>query len=111
MKLVALSVSINELNRTKCEMNLLICKRARQGNTLWPRHNGRHFPDDIFKCIFLNDNVRIPVKISLTFVPKVQINNISAMVQIKVSRRPGDKPLYEPMMVNLPTHICVSRPQ
>ena len=51
------------------------------------------------------------VKISLTFVPKVQINNISAMVQIKVSRRPGDKPLYEPMMVNLPTHICVTRPQ
>ena len=26
-------------------------------------------------------------------------------------RRPGDKPLSEPMMVNLPTHICVSRPQ
>ena len=26
-------------------------------NTLRPRHNGRHFPDDIFKCIFLNENV------------------------------------------------------
>ena len=26
-------------------------------------------------------------------------------------RRPGDKPLYEPMMVSLPTHICVTRPQ
>ena len=26
-------------------------------------------------------------------------------------RRPGDKPLSEPMMVNLPTHICVTRPQ
>ena len=26
-------------------------------NTLRPRHNGRHFPDDIFKYIFLNENV------------------------------------------------------
>ena len=26
-------------------------------------------------------------------------------------RRPGDKPLSEPMMVRLKTHICVSRPQ
>ena len=26
-------------------------------NTLRPRQNGRHFPDDIFKCIFLYENV------------------------------------------------------
>ena len=26
-------------------------------NTLRPRQNGRHFPDDIFKRIFLNENV------------------------------------------------------
>ena len=26
-------------------------------NTLKPRQNGRHFPDVIFKCIFLNENV------------------------------------------------------
>ena len=26
-------------------------------NTLRPRQDGRHFPDDIFKCIFLNENV------------------------------------------------------
>ena len=26
-------------------------------------------------------------------------------------RRPGDKPLFEPMMVSLLTHICVTRPQ
>ena len=26
-------------------------------------------------------------------------------------RRPGDKPLSQPMMVNLPTHICVTWPQ
>ena len=26
-------------------------------NTLRPRQDGRQFPDDIFKCIFLNENV------------------------------------------------------
>ena len=73
--------------------------------------NGRHFADDIFKCIFLNENVLIPIKISMKFVPKSSIENIPAMVQIMAWRRPGDKPLFEPMTVNLPTHICVTRPQ
>ena len=80
-------------------------------NTLRPRQNGRHVADDIFKCIFLNENVWIPIKISLKFVPKDLINNIPALVQIMAWRRPGDKPLSESMMVSLPTHICVTRPQ
>ena len=80
-------------------------------NTLRPRQNGRHFADDTFKCIFLNENVWIPIKISLKFVPQGPINNIPALVQIMAWRRPGDKPLSEPMMVRLPTHICVTRPQ
>ena len=80
-------------------------------NTLRPRQNGRHFADDIFKCTFLNENALIPIKISLKFVPKSSINNIPALVQIMAWRRPGDKPLSEPMMVSLPTHICVTRPQ
>ena len=80
-------------------------------NTLRPRQDGRHFPDDIFKCIFLNEDVWIPIKISLKFVPKGPINNIPALVQIMAWRRPGDKPLSEPMMVVLPMHICVTRPE
>ena len=80
-------------------------------NTFRPRQNGRHYPDDIFKCIFLNENVWIPIEISLTFVPKGSINNIPAFVQIMAGRRPGDKPLSEPMMVSSLTHICVTRPQ
>ena len=80
-------------------------------NTLRPRQNGRRFPDDIFKCIFLNENAWISLKISLKFVPMVRIDNIPALVQIRAWRRPGDKPLSEPMMVCLPTHICVTRPQ
>ena len=80
-------------------------------SSLRPRQNGRHFADDVFKCIFLNENVWISLKISLKFVPKGPINNIPALVQIMAWRRPGDKPLSEPMMVSLPTHICVTRPQ
>ena len=80
-------------------------------NTLRPRQNGRHFADDNFKRIFLNENVRLSIEISLKFVTKVPINNIPVLVQIMAWRRPGDKPLSEPMMVRLPTYICVTRPQ
>ena len=74
-------------------------------NTLRPRQNGRRFADDAFICIFLNENVRISIKISLKFVPKGPINNIPALVQIMAWRRSGNKPLSEPMMVSLLTHV------
>ena len=80
-------------------------------NTLRPKQDGRYFTADISKCIFMNENVGISIEISLKFVPKVPINNIPALVQIMAWRRPGDKPLSEPMMVCLLTHICVTRPQ
>ena len=80
-------------------------------NTLRPRLNRRPFADDILKCIFLNENEWISPRISLKFVPKVRINNIPALVQIMAWRRSGGKPLSEPMMVSLLTHICVTRPQ
>ena len=47
----------------------------------------------------------------LRFVPKGPINNNPALVQIMAWHRSGDKPLSEPMMVSLLTHICVTRPQ
>ena len=80
-------------------------------NTLRPRQNGRHFADNIFKCIFLNENEWILPRSSLKFVAKVRINNIPALVEIMAWRRSGDKPLSEPMLVRLLTHICVNRPQ
>ena len=80
-------------------------------NSLRPRPNRSHFAEDTFKHIFLNENVRISIKISLNFAPKGPINNNPALVQIMAWRRPGDKPLSEPMMVSLLTHICVTRPQ
>ena len=57
-----------------------ISSRAKCVNTLRPRKNGRHFADDTFKYIFLNENVIISFEISLKFVPKGPIDNISALV-------------------------------
>ena len=56
-------------------------------NTLRPRQDGRYFADDVFA------------------------DNIPALVQMMDWRRPGDKPLSDPMFVFVPTHICVTRRQ
>ena len=100
--------------------------------------NGGHFADSILKCIFfLNEKFCILIKVSLKFVPEDAIeaarltlvfrrhiikislksvpegpiNIIPSLVQIMAWRRPGDKPLSEPMMVRLLMHICVTLPQ
>ena len=80
-------------------------------NTLRPTQIGCHFAEDIFKCIFFNENVWISIKISLKFGTKGPSSNIPALLAIMVWRQPGDKPLSEPMMVRLLMHICVTRPQ
>ena len=54
--------------------------------------------DDKFKCIFLNENDRIPIQISLKFVPRNPIDNNPALFQVMAWRRIGDKPLSEPML-------------
>ena len=70
--------------------------------------NSHHFADDVFKCIFVNEQVLISLKISLEFVPNVRANNIAALVQTIAWRRPGDKSLSEQTMVSLLMHICVT---
>ena len=70
----------------------------RKLNTLRPRQNGHHFAEDTFNRIFVNENVTILIEFSLKFAPKGPINNIPALVQIMAWRRPGDKPLSEPML-------------
>ena len=54
--------------------------------------------DDIFKWIFLNENDRIPIRISLKVVPTCPIDNKSALVHVMAWWRKGDKPQPEPMM-------------
>ena len=47
-------------------------------NILRPRQDGRHFVDDIFKCILLNEDILISINISLKFLPRGQLNNFPA---------------------------------
>ena len=60
-----------------------------------------------FSNAFLNENVWISPKFWLKFALKVRINKIPALVRIMAWHRPGGKPLSEPMMVNLLTHVYV----
>ena len=48
--------------------------------------------DDIFKCILLNKNDRIPFQISLKFVHKSPIDNKLALVQVTAWRQTEPMP-------------------
>ena len=61
-------------------MDLLCVKEEVTVNTFGSRRNRRHFADDVFKWILLNENVWMSIKSSLKFNPKVLINNITALV-------------------------------
>ena len=69
-------------------------------NSSAPGQNGRHFTDNIFKSIFLNENVSILILISLKFVPNGLIDNTAALVWVMAWRWTGDKPLPEPMLTH-----------
>ena len=56
----------------------------------------RHFADNIFRCIFMNEKFCILIRISLKFLPKRPIDNKSALVLVMAWRRTCDKPLAEP---------------
>ena len=100
-----------EVAKFRAELQWLHKNEKTLLNTLRPRQNGRHFADDTFNRIFVNENARISIEFSLKFVPKGPINNIPALVPIMALRRLGDKPLSEPMLVGSLTYICVTRPQ
>ena len=74
-------------------------------NTLRLTQKVHHFADNIFQCIFLNENVWILLKISLKVIPKVPINNFPTFIQMMAWHQASNKPLSEPMMLSLLTHM------
>ena len=48
-----------------CDVNGTIDEELDIPRPLRPRQNGRHFHDDIFTCIFLNENIWILIELSL----------------------------------------------
>ena len=93
-----------------CGTGLLsLAWKCRESLTHWDwDKKGCDFADNIIKCMFLNTNVSIVIKISLNFIPKGSIDNIPALVHKMAWCRPGDKPLSEPMMVSLRMCICIT---
>ena len=77
-----------------------------EAKTGWTPFRRRHF-----HVHFLQWNCCILIKLSLKYVRKGPIDNNRALVRTTAWRRSGDKPLSEPMMISLPTHMCVTRPQ
>ena len=82
--LIWLSFSMQE----QCSITFGLWAVHKAFSTLRPRQNGGHFPDDILRCIFWNENVWISIKISPKSVPEGPNNNIPALVQIMAWCRP-----------------------
>ena len=78
----------------KCEQKSHMHPSANENkttiNTSRSIQNGRHIPDDIFKRIFVSENVWNAIIIALQFVHKGAINNIPEFVNIMNWRLIGD---------------------
>ena len=81
------------LRENQRQSNIYSTDTCQTVNRLRLRQNGQHFADDIFKCIFLNEDIWILINVSLKFVPKGQINNIPALVQLMAWHCLDTKPL------------------
>ena len=81
------------------DIHKLVCYFRLLAINLFPyEQNGRHFADDILRCIFVNEQFFILIEISPKTVPKGPIDNNWALDQTMAWRRIGDKPLSEPMV-------------
>ena len=78
-----------------------LLKQHSKLETFSPRQDGHHSPDDIFKCIFFNENWFIFFSNATAICSQGQIDNKPALVQIMAWCRLGTKPLSGPMMVKL----------
>ena len=78
-----------------------------EAKTKWPPILWRHFQMHFSEWEYVNFNYDF-TEVCSQYGP---INNIPALFQIMAWRRPGNKPLSEPIMVSLLTHICITRLQ
>ena len=99
-----------------CKANRLCTPRDPVGSTL--THLGRDKMPAFSQTTLSNAfswmkilEFRLKIHWSLFLRVLLTIFNIPALVLIMAWRRPGDKPLSEPMLVRSLTPICVTRPQ
>ena len=67
-------------------------------NTLGHEQNSRHFADDIFKYIFLTENVCVLIHFFWFFFHKGPIENMPSLVPVMALRRTANKLLPEQML-------------
>ena len=85
------------------------CGFATQGitNTARLNQNGLSFPENIFKCIFFNESIKLSINIPLKFAPNKQYSSNGSDNDW---HRLGDQPSPQPMVVNLLMHIFTTLP-
>ena len=67
------------------------------------------FAYDNFRCIFLNESDKIPIRISLKFVPRRPIDSKAALVQVMALALGGDERSWSTSGVNYPSSSKVYR--
>ena len=80
-------------------------------NTLRSRQNGIHFPDDIFKCIFMNNKFCILIPLLMRFAPKGQVINKSALVPVIAWHQPTKNSLITAVIFSEFAHlflVCIT---
>ena len=96
----SIRITLNDDNFMQFVVNLvngsLDGRQTFNSSSLW--QNGRHFAEDIFRCIFVNGKFCILIRISLKFGHKGTIDKNPAPVQTMPWRRTRDKPLSKPML-------------
>ena len=85
--------------------------RLRTFNTMRPRQNGCHFPDDSFKWIFSYKKNDLRYNFYWSLFPRIQLTIFHHCFRYLAWHRTCAKPMSEPMMVSLLTHICAIRSQ
>ena len=78
-------------------------------NLFIPGENGRHFAEDIFRCIIVNETFYISIQISLKFVPTGPIDNNQALFQIMAWCRIATHHYSNQCWPDTLTHICCIR--
>ena len=78
---VLISYKIYQFTRTEPKMVMQLKMINVDVYSSAPGWNDRHFADDIFKCIFVNEIMCILSNISLKFTPKGPINNNPSLIR------------------------------
>ena len=84
------------------------CSASVPLNTLRPRQLGTISQTTFSNAFSWMKMFELRLRFHWSLILMIQL---TALIQIMAWRRSGDKPLSEPMMVRLLTHICIARPQ